>query len=345
MIKYICTVDVEAHRGNNPVDDLIYGIIDGKHYGLNKILTLFEKYNIRATFFVDFAEVNTWGKEAIQKVCEEIMTFNQDIQIHLHPEHFGDKTREELSQYNYEEQKYMIGECIRYYEDFVGRKAVAFRAGKFSANEDTLKALNYYGIRIDSSYVKNNNWSKLNKIFNSVNKVETYGELYELPITMFKEQFFNKTGTRFDKHYPLDLNALTITEFKRIISFHKESNLDTLVSLMHSFSFIKRYGDDLRLKPNFKEIELFEKFLYLINIDESIESLNMVEYLRCIKENPGKSGETFIKSYWESFWGIFIRYQKASIRCKQFRKYFIAFYSILTAIIVLIIWFLGGVLI
>ena len=344
MINYICTVDVEAHRGYNPVSDLIYGIIDGKAYGLKLILGMFKRYEIKATFFVDFAEVNTWGKEVIQKVCEEIMAFGQDIQIHLHPEHFGDKTREELSQYNYEEQKYMIGECIKYYEDFVGKKPVAFRAGKFSANEDTLKALNYYGIRIDSSYVKNNNWSKLNKIFNSVNKVEKYGELYELPITMFKERFFNKVGTRFDKHYPLDLNAITKSELKEIILFHKSNQVRTLVSLMHSFSFIKRYGDDLNLKPNTYEVALFELFFQMIVEDQEIQSINMPEYLEKIENFVEESGETFIASFWKSFWGIFLRYQKASIRCKQFRKYFVAFYTLLIGGTSILIYLLWGVL-
>lgn len=342
-MKYICTVDVEAHRGNNPVDDLIYGIINGEQFGLMKILNLLEKYNIKATFFVDFAEVNSWGKESIKKVCNDIIYMNQDVQVHLHPEHFGDKNREELNQYTYDEQKYMIGKCIEYYEEFIGRKPIAFRAGKFSANEDTLKVLNYYDMKIDSSYVKNNVWSKLNNIFVSTNKIESYERLYEIPITMFKERFFNIEGTKFDKYYPLDFNAVTLAEFKRIVDYHKKNGEMTLLSLMHSFSFIKRYGDDLNLKANKSEVRLFENFFELINDDESIESINLCEYLECIDHNQ-LSGETFIKSYWESFWGIFTRYQKASIRCKQFRKYFVIFYSMLTLLIGAIIWHIWGVI-
>lgn len=344
MINYICTVDVEAHRGYNPVSDLIYGIIDGKAYGLKLILEMFKRYEIKATFFVDFAEIHTWGNEAIKNICEDILAFNQDIQIHLHPEHFGDKLREELSQYSYAEQKMMIEDCIKNYKEIVGKEPVAFRAGKFSANEDTLKILKQCGIKIDSSYVKNNNWSKLNQLFKSINKIEIYEGIYEVPVTMFKERFFNKVGTRFDKHYPLDLNAITKSELKEIILFHKSNQVRTLVSLMHSFSFIKRYGDDLNLKPNTDEVALFELFFQMIVEDQEIQSINMPEYLEKIENFVEESGETFIASFWKSFWGIFLRYQKASIRCKQFRKYFVAFYTLLIGGTSILIYLLWGVL-
>lgn len=161
---------------------------------------------------------------------------------------------------------------------------------------------------------------------------------------MFKERFFNKVGTKFDKHYPLDLNAITKSELKEIILFHKSNQVRTLVSLMHSFSFIKRYGDDLNLKPNTDEVALFELFFQMIVEDQEIQSVSMSEYLEKIENFMEESGETFIASFWKSFWGIFLRYQKASIRCKQFRKYFVAFYTLLIGGTSVLIYLLWGVL-
>lgn len=325
--QLLINVDTEAHRGTNPVEDLIYGKVCGGEYGINKIMDICEKYNVYATFFVDFAEVNTWGYEKIKEVCDDIILRGHDIQLHLHPEHFGDWQRQEFSQYTYDEQKKMIEYGINQYKSMLGHKPLAFRAGKYSINEDTIKALREMEIKIDSSFVKNNRWCKLNGRRTDANVISEYNGIYEIPVTVFKERIFNKQP--LDKYYVFDVNTMTKFEFKELYAKFVKSNIKTVTFFMHSFSFLKRYNDDLNLKPNKSDIKFFDFILKYVTERKDFKVITYSEYWERIEcQSLKEDFVPIINSFIKSAIGIFIRYKKASIRSKQFRKYIYAIYAV-----------------
>lgn len=342
---FLINVDTEAHRGKNPVDDLIYGKVCGGEYGINKIMEICEKYNVRATFFVDFAEVNSWGYDKIKNVCQDILTRGHDIQLHIHPEHFGDWNRQEFSQYSYEEQKSMIGYGVAQYEKIVGQKPIAFRAGKYSIDSNTLKVLHEYGIVYDSSFVKNNRWCKLNNLVSNINARFKYQEIIEVPVTVFKERIFNKEPR--DKYYIFDVNGITKFEFRELYKKYADSELPSIILFMHSFSFLKRYKDDLDLKPNINDIDFFEYILdYVTNRNDFI-IVTFQEYHNQFngQEFDSKDFAPMINSLPKSVIGIFNRYRKASIRSKQFRKYVYGIYGLIALFGVLLATLLYSVII
>lgn len=82
----ILTVDVEAlpmRASDSHVDKLIYGRIGGEEWGIGKMMDVADRHNIKMTFFLDFAEVETYGDEII-KVGKYIAQRGHDLQIHCH---------------------------------------------------------------------------------------------------------------------------------------------------------------------------------------------------------------------------------------------------------------------
>lgn len=334
--RYIVTVDVEGHPSKNPANDLIYGRIGDKVLGIGRIMDIFEQFSVKGIFFVDFAAIKSWGFESIKSVCDSIAKRGFDVQIHLHPEHF-DPQRLFLFQYGYEEQKKMIEFCYVHYIKISDKMPVAFRAGRYAANENTLRVLNELNFKYDFSFFYKKDWCKLNKVFNSMNKLVKYNNIIEIPVTVFQERIL-------DKYFKIDINSINRMEIKKIFRSSSEK-LQYCVIFLHSFSFIHRYKNGLKLLPDYYSEKI------LISIFEEIKKYGNYEYfdtgnLEIKEEDLDKYEDSciYINSFWVSLIGIFHRYKRASIRNTRFRKYFILFYLLTASLILLILNILRGCL-
>jgi 16S rRNA G966 N2-methylase RsmD/peptidoglycan/xylan/chitin deacetylase (PgdA/CDA1 family) len=90
LYKTLISVDVEALPGRasqNPVDRLIFGDFgDGKRNGIERLCDLFERFKIRATFFVDYAGCAIHGDEGIFRAARLLRERGHDVQLHMHCE-------------------------------------------------------------------------------------------------------------------------------------------------------------------------------------------------------------------------------------------------------------------
>ena len=138
----IFTVDVEGHVGSDPVGHLIYGeTADGKLCGIDMLMDTIDRYKMRGLFFVDIAEAWDYGEDKIAGVLKHIEGRGHDVGVHIHPDHMADRKRLFLSEYSKEEQYEIISKCTNFYEKVLGHKPLAFRAGKYGANRETLDIL------------------------------------------------------------------------------------------------------------------------------------------------------------------------------------------------------------
>ena len=129
--------------------------------GVPHKLELLAKYGQKAVFFVDPMPALVWGVAAIEDVVGPILDAGQDVQLHLHTEWLelagaanplGGRTGLNLADFTYEEQLQLL-EYAR--DTLVAAGApdpVAFRAGNYGANDDTLRALATMGLKYDSSF-------------------------------------------------------------------------------------------------------------------------------------------------------------------------------------------------
>ncbi len=117
-------------------------------------------YGLKACFFVDPLPVRLYGRDAIAPVVEAIVAAGQEVQLHLHPNWVGAAVgdrgkahgRFELIDLSREEQQALLGEARELLVACGAPPPVAFRAGSYSANDDTIDALVALGFAYDSSH-------------------------------------------------------------------------------------------------------------------------------------------------------------------------------------------------
>lgn len=189
------TIDVECKRYANNLIGPVYGrIADSREaYGLDFILAVLKRYKLKATFFVEPFLSYRFGIFSLRRICEAILSAKQDIQLHMHPFFKADPNKnmeDKLYAYTFDEQVELINEAKKMLIEDCGVKEIhAFRAGSFTANNDTYEALKACNIEISSNY----NLDYLRKScridipveHNDIFRCE--GGILEMPITCFNE--------------------------------------------------------------------------------------------------------------------------------------------------------------
>jgi peptidoglycan/xylan/chitin deacetylase (PgdA/CDA1 family) len=230
-MNILLTVDVEAHR-------IIDEISGPDSDSLGAILGSLQRSSHRATFFVDLCEVPTWGEEFMLKVCHRIRDAGQDVQLHAHPHHVsGDHKRWQLSEYSRQEQGQILDYAVAQYRKVMGKGPLAFRAGGFGANRDTLELLAERGVKIDCSLMQG--WRGCDLTAPVAGVPFALHGILEIPLT--------PTTLLGFPHRPLrtaaiDFNWMPLFVIKRILRRLHREGAPVATILMHSSSLCMRLG-------------------------------------------------------------------------------------------------------
>jgi len=163
MTAVFLTIDTELmwrhHAAGLPLTDQMARSLEPAGVGIDYQLDLLARHDLKATFFVDPMPTMVFGLDAIRPVVEEIVAAGQEVQLHLHPNWAGaradDVTRHarfELIEYSLDEQRALIAGARDLLKACGAPDPVAFRAGSYAANDDTLIALAELGFAYDSSH-------------------------------------------------------------------------------------------------------------------------------------------------------------------------------------------------
>ena len=236
MKKVIITVDTESHIGSNPVERLIMGKLDnGVCAGIPLIMDICEQHGTKGLFFVDFAEAWDYGEESIKRVVDCILDRGHDIGMHIHPDHIADKRKLFLSDYSYNEQYEIINRCTDLYEKMVGRNPLAFRAGKYGANRETLDILTKLDYKADfSEFYGYEKWCHILPPVTGNESVEIRNGLLEFPVMSYKSEVKGVIN-RYDK---LDINESPITHKYLLKKYGTMEEVNVISLFLHSFSFL-----------------------------------------------------------------------------------------------------------
>lgn len=264
----LLTVDVEAHR----VPAEITGAASDS---LGDILAALKSFGLRATFFVDLCEVRTWGSTFMQQVCRRILDAEQDLQLHAHPHHFtGDARRWLLSEYTREEQARILDFAISQYAAVTGRPPLAFRAGGFGANTDTLELLRERGVSIDCSLMRG--WRGCELPDGRPGVPTVLSGIREIPLTPVT---ILGSRSRPLRTMAIDFNWLPLFALKRILRRLKQGNAPLVTLLMHSSSLCMRLGSrwfpyrEARLRKLLNMLTFFRDERYrIVSVDQLAES-------------------------------------------------------------------------
>jgi peptidoglycan/xylan/chitin deacetylase (PgdA/CDA1 family) len=160
------TIDTEGflarQRDPNPataVDELVFGDYGNfEDYGIGLHMDLLEHFGFRGTFFVDVLSEYQYGREALQRTVDAIMSRGHEVQLHVHDEHLRNsddpKVRAlagDLSNMDSDAFRRIFELAVRTFERLTGTPPLAYRAGGYRITDDHFPVLEEFGIKVDSS--------------------------------------------------------------------------------------------------------------------------------------------------------------------------------------------------
>jgi hypothetical protein len=249
VLKALITIDTEVYplwrdwRTDNLRRDIerdIYGETSAGSYGLTYQLRMLEEARLKAVFFVEGLFSSAVGLAPLRRITDAILERGHEVQLHLHPEWlewipdppveaFG---RGLIREFSVDEQTRLVEAARRNLELAGAPPVVAFRAGDFAANADTLEALRRNGIRFDSS--SNPAYAgSLQDVpsLEAATQATALSGVCEIPIAYWNTSL----GRR-----PAQLTACGWGELRAALNYAVKQDWRTFVIVSHSFELLKK---------------------------------------------------------------------------------------------------------
>ena len=245
QILITCDTEVgELHADRADAFEIfIKGEIEDREVGVKFINDLASKYGAAVEHFVDVYPYERYGECKFERLCSDIIHGRHGVNLHTHPSGRYDKNRKFMWQYSVDEQTEIINFGKQKIKEWIGMDVLAHRAGGYGANDDTIQALKFNGIFIDSSFFYKNENCKIN--YDYINKASEKNGVLQLPVSVYEKQkrySFIKTKSSFQK---FDFRyGSGVDEILKAIDLMPENCI--IVLFLHSFNF-------LNLKYNFKD--------------------------------------------------------------------------------------------
>jgi len=238
----------EAERADNFARSIacLGGDSDGADdgAGVPHTLRVLEETGQSAVFFVDPMPALLWGVAAIEDVVGPILEAGQDVQLHLHTEWLSfagtnhplssHRMGRNLFDFPFEEQLELIDYARAQLIAAGAPNPVAFRAGNYGANDETLSALGQLGIAYDTSHCPAlaGSASRLSLGPEDRDPVDHCGVI-EVPIASIK-------GLLSGAQRHGQITALSLAEMRAAILHAHETGRDSFTLVSHSFELFNR---------------------------------------------------------------------------------------------------------
>lgn len=245
QILITCDTEVgELHADRADAFEIfIKGEIEDKEVGVKFINTLSSEYGAIVEHFVDVYPYERYGEHKFEQLCGDIIHSGHGVNLHTHPSGRYDKNRKFMWQYSVDEQTDIVNFGKQKIKEWIGIDALAHRAGGYGADDNTMQALKFNDIFIDSSFFYKNENCKIN--YDYINKSSKKNGVLQLPVSVYEKQKrygFTKTKSSFQK---FDFRyGSSVDEILKAIDMMPENCI--IVLFLHSFNF-------LNLKYNFKD--------------------------------------------------------------------------------------------
>lgn len=212
--------------------------------GITHKLRLLEDHGQKAVFFVDPMPALVWGVAAIEDIVGPIIAAGQDVQLHCHTEwlaHAGSanplpckSAGLNIADFPFEEQCQLLDYARTTLIAAGAPDPVAFRAGNYGANDDTLRALAALGLSYDSSHCPALVGTSSCRIGLGSENRDPVGHMgiLEVPI--------GAIGTMGGGLRHAQITALTLGEMLCAVRHARDSGLGSFTLVSHSFELINR---------------------------------------------------------------------------------------------------------
>jgi len=301
MIYVYPTIDTEGVHGDKPFEQFILGEVGEKEdWGTFRLARIFKEFAVSATFFVDCYEYTYWGESKMEKLCQDLIRHNQDVQLHTHPSWRDDprdfkwlremkkvksympQQYDMMSKLSLEQQIEVLEHGKELLEKWIGETPVAHRSGGYSINMDTVKALKKTGIKIDSSMNVSHSNSKITWSSNSV--VEKEGVL-EIPVTVFNRCFGILGKPLYRKLMKTDIDDCSVDDLLKYVEYAEKKGLKFLNLFFHSYSLLNFNADFTKITADSIDDQKLRELLRRLKENPNVEFVNSKDILQKYNEN------------------------------------------------------------
>ncbi len=238
------TVDTEFawrhHAAGLDAETIYRRSIEPAGVGLAHHLALLAEHDLKACFFVDPMPALVYGLKPVARIVEAVLAAGQEVQLHCHANwtaaRAGDRgtahARFNLDEYSLAEQTDLIAGALDLLVAAGAPRPIAFRAGAYAADDDTLAARAALGFAYDSSH----NGAAPRGIglpCDAIAPVARAG-LVELPVTLIEDV----PG----RLRPFQLCALSSGESGQALDHAAREGHAAVTLVSHSFELANRLG-------------------------------------------------------------------------------------------------------
>lgn len=209
-------------------------------FGIEYQMDVFDRNGLKCVFFVDPMPALVWGIDSVKRVIEPIIRRGHDVQLHIHTEwlEFANanpvgKTGHNIKDFTLDEQTELISIGCDLLERAGATKPVAFRAGNFGANDDTLRALAANRLRYESSFGGSvpHSLCDIELPSGQLTPVERCGVI-EVPVSGISDKGGHRRHTQ--------ITAISATEMLNAIRHARDIGQTSFMIVSHSFEMLSR---------------------------------------------------------------------------------------------------------
>jgi hypothetical protein len=251
-VNVLITIDTEINpseidppaRLRANVERRIWGRAGGSEVGIAYQARTLHEAGLTGVFFVEALSASVIDRAMLRDWVAALQEHGQEVQLHVHAEwaqylgiapHPGTNGYN-LFQYRRDDQKRLIGMGLENLVAAGARDVTAFRAGNYSASDETIEVLSDLGLSYDSSY---------NRMFLDAecrltpvaqhNMPFRRGGCGVLPVTNFVD------GLGKGRH--AQLCACSAVEMRQALGNALQSALPAFVIVSHSFELLTEHGE------------------------------------------------------------------------------------------------------
>ena len=237
------------------------------------------RHGLKACFFVDPMPGLLHGPEVVRAMVEPILAAGQEVQLHVHSfwadlARGRDKPRFELTGLGLDEQCDLIGSGLELLMSAGAPRPIAFRAGSYGADANTLEALRRLGLSYDSSHNgADHPWPSGLPLDPALIVPARLDDVTEVPVTQIRCR---------GRLRPFQICALSSREMRAALA-HAADHCHPIVTIVgHSFELATRDGR----RPNRLVRHRFDRLCaFLADRRESMPTMDFANL------PPSRSGE------------------------------------------------------
>lgn len=283
MLPVLITIDTEYSSGlyargiggdwRANFDRTIACRTDDQEAGIFYQMDVLDRHGLTGVFFVDPMPALVWGQEAVDAVVQPLLARGHDVQLHLHPEWLAfapdnplnGRTGQNIKDFSLEDQAVLLRLGMESLMAAGAPRPIAFRAGNYGANDDTLRALASLDLRYDSSHAPGIAGSACALSLSAgdhhpVQHPANGHGVIEVPIAAIAA---SGDGQRHGQ-----ITALSFAEMQAAIRYARAQDWQALVLVSHSFEMFNR--DKMRV--NALVMRRFERLCAWIEDEPGVET-------------------------------------------------------------------------